>query len=248
MPVSATRKPSTTAPASSASFSTCTTTSPWSVNLIALPTRLTSTWRSRGASPTRRSGTSGAMRPASSRPFWWARRPSVRRVSPRASRRSNSVGRSSKPPRLDLREVEDVVDEPEQRFRRVLEGDHVLALPRAAGRCRGAARPSRSPRSSGCGSRGSCWRGSRPWPGSPRRPPPAPAAAPPRRASARSRRAPSRRRAPPRGAASTSRPASGRSRPCTGSGSRRGRSRCPRPDAPASVVVAPRSSGWTNST
>ena len=98
MPVSATRKPSTTAPASSASFSTCTTTSPWSVNLIAFPTRLTSTWRSRGASPTRRSGTSGAMRPVSSRPFWWARRPSVRSVSPSASRGSNSVGRSSSAP------------------------------------------------------------------------------------------------------------------------------------------------------
>ena len=143
MPVSATRKPSTTAPASSASFSTCTTTSPCSVNLIALPTRLTRTWRSRGASPTRRSGTSGAMRPASSRPFWCARRPSVRRVSPRASRGSNSAGRSSKPPRLDLREVEDVVDEPQERLRRVLEGDHVLPLLRARGRCRGAARPSR---------------------------------------------------------------------------------------------------------
>ena len=36
-----------------------TTTSPRSVNLMALPTRLTSTWRSRPASPTSASGTSG---------------------------------------------------------------------------------------------------------------------------------------------------------------------------------------------
>ena len=39
--------------------STETTTSPRSVNLIALPTRLTRTWRSRPASPTTASGTSG---------------------------------------------------------------------------------------------------------------------------------------------------------------------------------------------
>ena len=134
IPVSATRKPSTTAPASSDCFSTCTTTSPRSVNLMALPTRLTRTWRSRGPSPTRRSGTSGAIRPASSRPFWCARRPSVRRVSPRVSRRSNSAGFEVEPPRLDLREVEHVVDEPEERLRRVLEGEQVLPLLGGEGR------------------------------------------------------------------------------------------------------------------
>ena len=43
---------------------------PRSVNLMALPTRLTSTCRSRSESPTSASGTSGAIRQASSRPFW----------------------------------------------------------------------------------------------------------------------------------------------------------------------------------
>ena len=48
---------------------TSTTTSPSSVNLIALPTRLRMIWRRRPASPSSASGTSGAMRQASSSPF-----------------------------------------------------------------------------------------------------------------------------------------------------------------------------------
>ena len=69
-----------------------TTISPCSVNLIALPTRLTRTWRSRPASPTSASGTSGATRQASSSPLEWARRARVCRVSSSASRREKGIG------------------------------------------------------------------------------------------------------------------------------------------------------------
>ena len=50
-----------------------TTTSPCSVNLMALPTRLIRTWRSRPGSPSSTSGTSGATSQTSSSPFWCAR-------------------------------------------------------------------------------------------------------------------------------------------------------------------------------
>ncbi len=77
---------------------TSTVTSPASVNLMALPTRLMSTWRSRSASPTRASGTSGATRHASSSDRWWARRASICRVSPSMSRSANGLAfRSSLP-------------------------------------------------------------------------------------------------------------------------------------------------------
>ena len=69
MPVSRTAKRSAQLPATgsaSSTHATSTVTSPASVNLMALPTRLMITWRSRSASPTIASGTSGATRQASS--------------------------------------------------------------------------------------------------------------------------------------------------------------------------------------
>ena len=68
-----------------------------------------------------------------------------------------------------------------------LAGDCGWCRHRAAGRrrarCRPADRPCRSPRSSACGSRGSCWRGRPTWPGWPPRPGRGPVPARPRGAS-----------------------------------------------------------------
>jgi len=60
-PVSVTSKRSPTAPSArlGRSQSTCTCTKPASVNLMELPTRLKSTWRTRPGSPTRAGGMSG---------------------------------------------------------------------------------------------------------------------------------------------------------------------------------------------
>ena len=58
MPVSAMATRKVTASGVTASASTCTETSPRSVNLIALPTRLRRIWPSRPVSPIRSSGTS----------------------------------------------------------------------------------------------------------------------------------------------------------------------------------------------
>src|SRR5262249_31443359 len=128
MPVSATRKRRTAWPAASFSVSTWTRTSPLSVNLIALPTRLTITCRSRLGSPTSRSGTSGAVRPADSRPFWGAARGERPRRVPEGCAGVELLWDELELARLDLGEVEDVVDEAEERLRGVLERREVLAL------------------------------------------------------------------------------------------------------------------------
>ena len=65
---------------------------------MALPTRLSSTCRSRPASPTRASGTSGCTWQTSSSPFLWARTARARSVSPTAARREKSAGSSSSLP------------------------------------------------------------------------------------------------------------------------------------------------------
>ena len=106
-----------------------TTTSPFSVNLIALPTRLTSTWRSRPESAIKRvRARRTGRRRCSSSPFSWARSASasqrvVERVAQRELRRVEV-----KLARFDLREVEDVVDELQQRVRRALHHAEILAL------------------------------------------------------------------------------------------------------------------------
>ena len=78
-----------------------TTTSPRSVNLIALPTRLTRTCRSRLGSPIRTVGHVRARsRQASSSPLLWARTASVCSVSPSVSRsveRRPDRGRACRP-------------------------------------------------------------------------------------------------------------------------------------------------------
>ena len=90
-PVSRTAKVSCASSPSREPSATSTATSPRPVNLIALPSRLSSTWRRRPGSPSSRSGTNGAMLQVSSRPFWWARSATVRHASVTQSRSENSM-------------------------------------------------------------------------------------------------------------------------------------------------------------
>ena len=96
--MSRTAKCSSTDSAVRDSTATETTTSPRSVNLIALPVRLTTIWRRRPGSAMIVSGTSGRISLSSSNPFVWARSERVLTVSPRLSRISKEIGsRSSFP-------------------------------------------------------------------------------------------------------------------------------------------------------
>ena len=108
--------------------STCTTTSPRSVNLMALPTRLTTTWRSRPASPSRASGTPGAMSAGQLQALLV--RPQgegLHRVAQGVA--EVELGRVEvELARLDLREVEQVVDHHEERLGRGPDDLEVLAL------------------------------------------------------------------------------------------------------------------------
>ena len=117
---------------------------PASVNLMALPTRLTRTCRSRPGSPTRSSGTSGATWQASSSPFWSARRASgAERVAEGVAQRRSRHAVQVELAGLDLGEVEDVVDDAEQGVGRLADHLQVVALLGASGRCRGPARSCR---------------------------------------------------------------------------------------------------------
>ena len=98
IPVSRTEICNSTAPRNSSSIATSTSTSPSSVNLMALPTRFTTIWRRRLGSPTRRSGRSGGMWQISSRSFSDARIARVCTASPRQSRKPNSMSSSANRP------------------------------------------------------------------------------------------------------------------------------------------------------
>ena len=113
-----------------------TVTSPRSVNLIALLPRLTSTWRSRAGSPIRRAGRSGAALNSSSSPFSSAFRPSTSAISPTTVSSSKSMRSSVQVAGLDLRDVEDVVEDLQQVARRAVRLLDVVALLAAAGRPR----------------------------------------------------------------------------------------------------------------
>ena len=130
MPVSDTAKRQRAPRPRAGSTPTSTDTSPRSVNLMALPTRLISTWRRRPGSPTSASGTSGAMRQASSRPFLCARGASSlygvsRRCRAARTATCSSVKlaalRSLEKSRMSLIRLE-------QRFARVLDRPQVVAL------------------------------------------------------------------------------------------------------------------------
>ena len=172
MPVSATAKCSADcARRDRDSTATLTTTSPRSVNLTALPTRLTRTCRSRPASPTRTSGTSAADLAGQFQPLLV--RPQGQRLQGVAQGVAQVEGDcvQLQLARLDLGEVEDVVDDRQQRLGRTPGPSRGTRAARAGGRCPAPARSCRGCRSWACGSRGSCWPGTRSWPGWPPRPP-----------------------------------------------------------------------------
>ena len=147
------------------------TTSPCSVNLTAFPSRLSTSGAGASRSPTtapaRRRSTIG--RPARG-PSRGARRQQLAAPPRRTSRRSKAIGLQVEPARLDLREVEDVVDDREQR---VAAAADRLARTRAARRQRGVEQQPAHADDAFIGVRISWLMLARKstWPGSPRRPP-----------------------------------------------------------------------------
>ena len=98
MPVSATASTTRHVSPCSSSMATVTVTPPSRVNLTALPSRLSSTWRSRPGSPLRVRGMPGGTMALSASPFCWALRAIERTLACTSSRRSNGTSsRSSLP-------------------------------------------------------------------------------------------------------------------------------------------------------
>ena len=170
MPVSRTAKVSRRGRRGRASRVTVSTTSPASVNLTALLSRFSRIWRSRVRSPL------DADRHVALEHVGDVEVLLGRARADEVERRLHAVAQVERmrldvhPAGLDLREVEDVVDDGQQRIARVADGRDVVAAARRRAACRAAGRSCRSPRSSACGSRGSSSRGTRSWPRSrPRR-------------------------------------------------------------------------------
>ena len=123
--------------------STRSTTSPRSVNLMALPTRLTRTWRSRRGSPDEGVRHVGRDVVGQLQPFLvGAQGQRVHGVVEGVA--EVEVDRVQvELAGLDLGEVEDVVDHGQQAIGRELHHPEVLALLAASARCRGPARSCR---------------------------------------------------------------------------------------------------------
>ena len=90
--------------------------------------RFVTIWRSRPGSPTSAVGTSGWMSQASSSPFTCARLASSLSAVARQSLKSNGMMSTVELAGLDLREVEDVVDDGQQRLAGRLDHVQVFAL------------------------------------------------------------------------------------------------------------------------
>src|SRR6266702_146189 len=135
-PVSLTMKWQVSSPRSQDRGWTRTTTRPRSVNLMALPTRLKRIWRNLTGSPSSASGVSGAISQASSRPFLRASSASVFMASPTLSHNENRVVSTSSR-RLDLREIQDVVDDRQEGCAGDPHELEVLALLRGQSRLQG---------------------------------------------------------------------------------------------------------------
>jgi hypothetical protein len=119
MPVSVTSKRTPIALPCSDSLRTRRITSPESVNLTALPSMLMRIWRIRPGSPRRRIDICGSTITASSRSFSSAFGATSFAASSTTTRRSKSIDLDVELARLDLREIEDVVDDGQQRLRRL---------------------------------------------------------------------------------------------------------------------------------
>ena len=129
MPVSLTRKCSVVRPSLARVFADLRAArGPLSVNLMALPSRFASTCRTRTGSPMIAAGIAGSRSQRSSSPFWSALSDSGLQqiLHQRADREGNRL--ELELARLDLREVEDVVEDREQRLGRRLDGRQAVAL------------------------------------------------------------------------------------------------------------------------
>ena len=100
--------------------STISATPPFSVNLIALPARLSSTWRSRVASPITRAGSRSSTSEAISRPLACARGPSSSTISSTMTVERERLRLQLEPAGLDLGEIQDLLDQRQQRVARGL--------------------------------------------------------------------------------------------------------------------------------
>ena len=106
------------------------------MNLMALPTRLTSTCRSRSGSPTSASGTSASMSSMQLEPLSRARASASGFSVSSSTVASENVDRLElELARFDLREVEDVVDDDEQRVGRRRDGLAGIRAAPAVSRC-----------------------------------------------------------------------------------------------------------------
>ena len=100
--------------------STMTATPPASVNLMALPARLSSTWRKRAASPTTCPGSRSSTNDAISIPFACARGASSSTVSSTSADKRERPRLQIELAGLDLGEIENFLDQRQQRFARGL--------------------------------------------------------------------------------------------------------------------------------
>ena len=129
MPVSMTvKRRRTLAARRRCASATSSRTEPSSVNLIALPARLISTWRTWLASPTRRSGTSGATCSTYSMRLLRARRLQDRADAVEQFAHREFDGVQLELAGLDRGDVEHVLDQRQQRARRGLDGVEAFAL------------------------------------------------------------------------------------------------------------------------
>ncbi len=142
-------------------------TPPLSVNFIALPTRLVSTWRRRMPSVRMERGTGAAMIERISMPLAWARVPSKFDHAFDQAAQLHLFFFERHHARFDLGEIEDVVDQRKQRFARIGGSLRYRCAARTSIRFRAEAAPCRARRSSACGFHGSWWRGSPIWRGLP---------------------------------------------------------------------------------
>ena len=174
-PVSSTSKRSRAGAPSRPSAARAGCTPPRSVNLTALPSRFSSTWRRRFSSARTAGGRPGVgLEREQQALLLGLDADRCRRRVCRNGRQVDRVGVQLELAGLDARQVEDVVDQRQQVLAALLDRRQARRAARSlerAGRAAGSAH-SRGSRSAACAARGSCWRGRRSWPGwRPRRAP-----------------------------------------------------------------------------
>ena len=128
IPVSVTLHRSRTRSRVADAIDTAIETRPSSVNLTALPARLSSTWRRRPPSASTRAGHVGPTAAVHLQPLLRGHRPQQADDVVHQGADVDPLRHEIELARLDLREVEDVVDDRQQRLRRPERDAHPLAL------------------------------------------------------------------------------------------------------------------------